>query len=66
MEFWFLFSARRLMMVYTCSKCHENIFDSVTVVARTRFHTDNFIGPSFRKNADRVMVRFLCIFFNDG
>ena len=28
-KLWFLFSAHRLMMLYVCTKFHENIFDDI-------------------------------------
>ena len=31
------FSARRLMVVYICTKFHENILDGIKVLERTRF-----------------------------
>ena len=37
MELPFFFSAYRLMMVYICTKFHENIFDSIKVIEWTRF-----------------------------
>ena len=36
MECHFLFSAHRLMMVYICTEFHENIFNAIRVVERTR------------------------------
>ena len=36
MELWFLFSAHRLMMVYICTKFHENILNGIRVMERTR------------------------------
>ena len=36
-ELRFLFSANRLMIVYICTKYHENILDSMKVIERTRF-----------------------------
>ena len=35
-ELWFFF-AHRLMVVYISTKCHENIFDGIKVIERTRF-----------------------------
>ena len=32
-----LFSAHRLIMVYICTKFHENILDGIKVIERTRF-----------------------------
>ena len=37
MEFWFFFSAHRLIVVYICTKFHENILSSIQVIERTRF-----------------------------
>ena len=37
MELWFFFSAPCLMVVYICTKLHENILDSIKVTERTRF-----------------------------
>ena len=33
----FFFSAHRMMMVYICTKFHENILDGIEVIERTRF-----------------------------
>ena len=35
-EFQFLFSAHRLMMVYICTKFHENILNGIRVMELTR------------------------------
>ena len=37
MELRFLISAYPLMMVYICTKSHENILDGIKVIERTRF-----------------------------
>ena len=37
MEPRFLFSALRLMVVYSCTKFHEKILDGIKVIERTRF-----------------------------
>ena len=34
-ELRFLFSAHRLMMIYICTKFHENILDGIKVKERT-------------------------------
>ena len=36
-DLWFFFSAHRLMMVYICTKFHENILKGIKVIERTRF-----------------------------
>ena len=36
-ELQFLFSAHRLMMVYICTKYHENILDGMEIIEQTRF-----------------------------
>ena len=36
-ELRFLFSARRLMLIYICTKFHKNILDGMKVTERTRF-----------------------------
>ena len=35
-EFWFMFSARRLMVFNVCVKFHENISSGFKVMERTR------------------------------
>ena len=35
-ESWFLFCAHRLIMVYICTKFHENILNSIRVMERTQ------------------------------
>ena len=37
LELKFLFSAHRLMMLYICTKFHENIFDACEVIEPAQF-----------------------------
>ena len=37
-----LFSAHHLMVVYFCTKFHENISDEIKVIERTRFSYEKF------------------------
>ena len=36
------FSAHHLMMVYTCTKFHENILQGIKVVEQTQFSNEKF------------------------
>ena len=46
MELQFLFSAHRLMMVYICTKFHENILNGIKVIEYicTKFHENILNG----------------------
>ena len=41
-ELRFLFSAHCLMVVYICTKFHENILEDTKVIERTRFSQEKF------------------------
>ena len=64
------------MMVYICTKYHENILDSMEVIERCPlyyFHTVENIfiaktskGHNSVKDVDGVTVLFLCTWSDDG
>ena len=58
MELGFLFSAYRLMMVYICTKFHENILDSYR--ANTIYTAKISKGHNSVENVVGVTVLFLC------
>ena len=39
-ELWLFFSSNRLMVIYICTKFHENILDGIKVKERTRFSSE--------------------------
>ena len=52
------------MMVYICTKFHENILDGSK--ERTNFHGKNFKGGNSVKNVGGVMFFFLCTLSDGG
>ena len=58
MELGFLFSAHRLMMVYICTKFHENILDGYR--ANTIYIAKISKGHNSVENVVGVTVLFLC------
>ena len=44
------------MLVYICTKFHENILDGIKVIERTRFLSERFQRAIFRKNVGGVSV----------
>ena len=58
MELGFLFSAHRLMMVYICTKFHENILDGYK--ANTIYIAKISKGHKSVENVVGVTVLFLC------
>ena len=42
MEFRFFLSAQHLIVVYICTKFHENILDGIEVIEQTRFSLEIF------------------------
>ena len=65
-----------MFMLYICTKFHENIPDSITVIERTRFPSENSKGTSFFKNcrwsfeflfsARHLMMVYICIKFHEN
>ena len=43
-ELWFFFCSHHPVMLYICTKIHENIFDSIKVMQRAKFSYENFKG----------------------
>ena len=41
-ELLFLLSTRLLMLLYICTKFHENILDGIKVIEQTRFSLEKF------------------------
>ena len=67
MEFGFLFSAHRLMMIYICTKFHENILEGLKVIEQTRFSFSKISkGHNSVKIVGGVTVLVLCISSDDG
>ena len=61
------FSARHLMVVYICTKIHENILDGMKVTERTRFSSEkNSKGHNSVKNVCGITVLILCTSSDDG
>ena len=56
MEIGFLFSAYCLIMLYICSKVHENTFDGFKSIERIRFSD----LKKSQKSVDEVSVAFQC------
>ena len=54
-----LFSAHRLMVIYICTKFHENILDGIKVIERTHFSEEKI-----RRGHNSVKMKMeLCCFF---
>ena len=67
MELGFLFSARRLMMIYISTKFHENIRDGIKVIEPTRFPSEKISREhNSVKNVSEVSVLVLCTLSDDG
>ena len=64
MELGFLFSAHRLMMVYICTKFHENILDGYR--ANTIYTAKISKGHNSVENVVGVTVLFLCKLSHGG
>ena len=63
----FLFSAHRVMMVYICTKFHENILHGIKVIKRTRIQSEKFQRAIILlKNVGGVSVLVLCTSSDDG
>ena len=56
------------MMVYICSKFHENILDGIQVIKRTRFPKKKNLsnGHNSVKNVGGLSVLVLCTSSDDG
>ena len=64
-ELWYMCSAHRLIVLYTCVKFRENITNCIRVVARTRLHGRNcYVQCSKGKDSisrqTRVLVHVFC------
>ena len=55
-----------MKIFYISTKFHENILDGIKVIEWTRFPSENFKGPYFRKNVGGVTVSFFCTLSDDG
>ena len=44
------------MMLYFCTKFHENILERVTVIEQKLFHKKNFKGHNSAKNGVYILV----------
>ena len=60
-ELQFLFSAYHLMMLYSFTKFHENIFDGFEVKQLTRFSYNKFQRRKILQNCRRSYLLVLCI-----
>ena len=61
MELRFFFSVHHLIMVYICTKFHENILEGIKVVEQTQFSKENISkGHNSIKNVGGVTVLVLC------
>ena len=47
-EFWSLYSAHRLIMLYVFTKFHENTYKGFRVIEGQDFQDSNFQGAQFR------------------
>ena len=55
------------MVIYICTKFHENILNGIKVIERTRFSIAKISkGHNSVKNVGGVMVLFLCTSSNNG
>ena len=54
------------MMVYICTKFHENILDRIKVIELTRFSKEISKGHNSVKNEGGVTVVFLCTSSDGG
>ena len=63
MEIRFVFSAHRLVLIYICTKFHENILNSSR--ADKIFIGKSSKGYNFIKNITGVTVLFHCILSDD-
>ena len=55
------------MMIYICSKFHENITGDLRVIERTQFSIVKFSkGHNFVKNVGGVTVLVLCTSFDNA
>ena len=61
-ELQFLFPTRRLMLLYICTRFHENIINGINVTCKeqTRFSLKNLKGHNFTKIVGGVTVLVLC------
>ena len=60
-----LFTAHYLMVVYICTKFHENILDGIKFIERTRFSQEIFQRGYSINNVGGVTVLVLCT-LSDG
>ena len=54
------------MMVYICTKFHENILDGIKVIADTIFIGKILKGHNSLKNVGEVRILLLCMSTDDG
>ena len=64
MEIPFLFSAHSLIVIYICTKFHENILEGIQVMELTQFQISK--GHNSVKNVGGVTVLFLCTSSDGG
>ena len=58
-ELQFLFSTRPLMLVYICTKFHENIPEGIKVIEQTRFSLEKF---QRRVSSQKLLVKLQFFF----
>ena len=61
----FLLSAHRLIVFYISTNFHENLLNGIRVIERTKFQSEKFQGPKFRKNIGGVSA-FILSTSSDG
>ena len=61
-----LFCSYHLMMLYICTKSHENVFDGLKLCSRYDFHKQNCKGARFYKIVGGVLVLVLCTSSDGG
>ena len=54
------------MLLYICTKCHDNILDGIKVIKRTRFSFKKSNGHNSAKDVNGVTVLVLCTLFGGG
>ena len=63
----FLFSAYGMMMLYICTKFHENILDDIKVTELKRFSLKKFSkGHTSTNIVNRITVLILCTWPDNG
>ena len=66
MELRFLFSAHRLMVVYICTKFHENILNGIKVRADMIFMGKISKGHNSISSAHHLMMVYICTKFHEN